>query len=131
LVAGGYGVAKGVVEFAKLVRMPEQVARLCAQSMHGAGKALKVGDFRYTKTASKHFAEVVTRGQYKGKLSRPYMGSPITVNEIMASNIPVPDPGGLAGGLRWNVPGRFRGTEGTWELVVDPESKIIYHFNFK
>jgi hypothetical protein len=48
----------------------------------------------------------------------------------MAAKKPVPDSWGT-GALRWEVPGAFRGSEGTWELVVHPESNLIYHFNFK
>ena len=42
-----------------------------------------------------------------------------------------PDPGGVTGALRWDVPGAFRGAEGTWELVYDPASNTILHFNFR
>ena len=44
---------------------------------------------------------------------------------------PIPDPGKIPEGLRWDVPGTFRGSEGTWELVINPETEMIYHFNFK
>ncbi len=93
--------------------------------------SLKAGNFKYSNTAAKHFTEVIRRGPNAGRLSRPYMKSPLTINEIMAAKQPITDPGGLAGGLRWDVPGTFRGNEGTWELVLHPESQIIYHFNFK
>lgn len=59
------------------------------------------------------------------------MKSPHTINEIMNAGKPIPDPGGIPGGLRWDIPGTFRGSEGTWELVMHPEREIIYHFNFK
>jgi len=59
------------------------------------------------------------------------MRSPHTINEIMAAKNPIPDPGKIPGGLRWDVPGTFRGNEGTWELVIHPKREIIYHFNFK
>lgn len=36
----------------------------------------------------------------------------------MAAGKGVADPGGVAGALRWNVPGTFRSDQGTWELVV-------------
>lgn len=32
----------------------------------------------------------------------------LAINEIMAAKKPIPDPGGLAGDLRWDVPGTFR-----------------------
>ncbi len=131
LVAGGYGAIKSVFGFSKLARMPVKMAKLGAKGAHGIEGILQIGDFRYSKSAAKHFTELVKRGPNAGKLSRPYMKSPHTINEIMASKQPIPDPGGLAGGLRWDVPGTFRGSEGTWELVLHPDSGIIYHFNFK
>ena len=131
LVAGGYGAVKGVIGFSKLARMPAKMARIGAKGMHGMENALRVGNFKYTNTAGSHITDLVKRGPFKGELSRPYMKSPHTVNEIMAAGKPIPDPGGIPGGLRWDVPGTFRGSEGTWELVLHPESEIIYHFNFK
>jgi hypothetical protein len=59
------------------------------------------------------------------------MTSPHTIQEIVATGRGVPDPGGVPGALRFDVPGTFRGSEGTWELIVHPETKTIYHFLFK
>ena len=64
-----------------------------------------------------------------GRLSRPYMNSPLTVNEIMASGPGTPDAT-FPGGLNWRAPGTFRGTEDIWELGINPQTKVIYHFNF-
>lgn len=36
----------------------------------------------------------------------------------------------LKNGLRWDVQGAFRGSTGTWEMVVDLETNTIVHFNF-
>jgi len=36
----------------------------------------------------------------------------------------------FVGGMNWRVSGSFRGSQGTWELGLNPESRIIYHFNF-
>src|ERR1700737_177127 len=69
-------------------------------------------------------------GEYSGSLSRPYLQSPLTIDELIATGKGVPDPGGLAGALRYDVPGTFRASEGTWELVADPNTGTIYHFNF-
>lgn len=33
-------------------------------------------------------------------------------------------------GIRWDVPGFFRGTSGFWELVIDLKTYRIVHFNF-
>jgi len=59
------------------------------------------------------------------------MKSSLTIEEIMAAGKPLPDPGGIPGGLRWDIPGSLRGSEGIWELVINPKSNTIYHFNFK
>jgi hypothetical protein len=49
----------------------------------------------------------------------------------MAGGKPIPDPQGVAGALRWDVPGGFNGSNGTWQLVVDPKTNTILHFMFK
>jgi len=36
----------------------------------------------------------------------------------------------FSGGFNWQVPGTFRGSSGTFELGINPESTVIYHFNF-
>jgi hypothetical protein len=131
LVAGGYGAIKGAIGFIKLARMPVKMAKLSSKGAHSVDTLLQVRDFRYSRTAANHFTELVKRGPNAGRLSRPYMKSPLTINEIMAAKKPIPDPGGLPGAFRWDVPGTFRGIEGTWELVLHPDSGIIYHFNFK
>jgi len=100
LVLGGYGAVKGVIGFSKLAKIPAKMTKLGTKGLHSFEKLLQVGDFRYSKTATKHFTELVKRGPNAGKLSRPYMKSPHTINEIMAAKKPIPDPGGLAGGLR-------------------------------
>ncbi len=85
--------------------------------------------FTYTKTAAKHFDDIVTKGANKGQLARPYMNSPLTIKEIMATGKGIPDAT-AKGALNFRVPGTFRGSQGTWELVVDPNKNLIYHFNF-
>jgi hypothetical protein len=97
---------------------------------NSAESAIKIGKFTYTDTAAKHFTEFVKKGSNVGRLSRPYMKSQLTIEEIMAAGKPVPDLGGIPSGLRWDVPGTLRGNEGTWELVIHPETNTIYHFNF-
>ena len=88
-----------------------------------------VGGFKYTKTAAKHLTDVVKKGAHKGKLARPYMNSPLTIQEIMATGKGVPDAY-AKGALNFKVSGTFRGSKGTWELVIDPNKNLIYHFNF-
>jgi RHS repeat-associated protein len=80
-----------------------------------------------TATVAQH-AEEETK---TGELARPYINSPLTVRSIMEAGDPVPDPGGVPGGLRWDVPGGFRGSQGTWELVIDQPNNIILHFLFR
>ena len=60
--------------------------------------------------------------------ARPYLNSPNTIDQIIAIGKSIPDPGGIPGALRYDVPGTFRGSNGTWELVVHPETNKIYPF---
>jgi hypothetical protein len=92
----------------------------------GAGKSC---DYVFTKTAEKHLGEFVSSGENFGKLSRPYMRSHLTINEILRAGKGVPDAY-AKGATNFRVPGTFRGSSGTWELVVDQEKKLIYHYNF-
>ena len=85
---------------------------------------------RLTNTVANHLDEVVKRGPYAGQSARPYLKSKLLLKEIMEAKAPIPDPRGVPGALRWDVPGTFRGKEGVWELVVDPVSETILHWNF-
>jgi len=75
-------------------------------------------DYTFTKTVLNNAA------------SRPYIQSPMTIKEIIASGRGVPDPGGVSGALRYDIPGAFNGSQGRWELVVNPATKTVYHFLF-
>ena len=77
-----------------------------------------------TKTVAQHIGEYAK----DGTLARPYADSTLTVQNIMDAGTPVPDPGGVPGALRWDVPGTMNGSSGTWQLVVDPQTKMILHF---
>ena len=35
------------------------------------------------------------------------------------------------GGMNWKVPGTFQGSNGIFELGLNPETNTIYHFLFK
>jgi len=74
---------------------------------------------RPTGTVAAHAAE------------RPYINLPHTIRNIIESGTPRPDPGGVPGALRWDVPGSFRGSEGTFELAIDLATNRILHFLFR
>ena len=93
-------------------------------------KAVMVGESKLSQTVANHLDDVVTRGPFKGELSRPNTGSPLTIQEIMAGGKPTPDKF-IPGAQRWDVPGDFRGTSGTWELVYDPSTNTVVHFLFR
>ena len=57
--------------------------------------------------------------------------SRLTIQSVMDAAKPIADPGGVPGALRWDVAGTMNGSSGTWELVVDPQTKTILHFLFK
>ena len=88
------------------------------------------GNLNMTNTVASHATDIVQHGEYRGELARPFMNSPLTIQQIMNSGNPIPDPGGVEGALRWDVQGVFRGAEGTWQLVYDPNTNTILHFNF-
>ncbi len=90
----------------------------------------KASDLKNSQTVQKHINDIIKRGAYKGKISRPYIdtnGTNLLVDEIMNSTSPIKDVS-LSNGLRWD--GIFRGSSGTWELVVDLDTNTIVHFNF-
>lgn len=84
------------------------------------------------QTVQNHMNDVIKKGSNAGQLSRPYIdsdGTTLLLKEIMESADPVPDAI-LQSGLRWDVSGTFRGSTGTWELVVDTSTNTVVHFNF-
>ena len=79
-------------------------------------------ELNLSETVANHATDVITKGPCKGELARPFVNSPLTMQEIMAAGKPVPDAI-VPGALKWNVPGAFRGSAGTWELVVGPRKR--------
>ena len=94
-----------------------------------AAKTVTQAEYTFTKTAAKHLTEVVKRGENAGQLARPYMNSPLTIQEIMSTGKGTLDAT-FKGGMNWRVPGTFRGSQGIWELGINPKTNVIYHFNF-
>ncbi|MCT7981237.1 RHS repeat-associated core domain-containing protein, partial [Laspinema olomoucense] len=96
--------------------------------------ANSVEELRLTGTVANHLSDFTIRTDIVGgrftELDRPFINSPLVYQEIMKAKTPVPDPRGVPGALRWDVEGSFRGREGIWELVVDPKTKTVLHFNF-
>ena len=89
-------------------------------------------DLKMSRTVQRHTNDIIKKGENAGQLSRPYIdskGTTLLLDEIMEASEPVPDIV-LESGLRWDVPGTFRGTAGTWELVVDTDTNTVVHFNF-
>jgi hypothetical protein len=74
--------------------------------------------------------------------ARPYARSRLTMQEIILSRRPIPDPGsrgrpGIAGGLRWDAQGSWwhsgwdEPSHGIYELVIDPRTNTVVHFLFR
>lgn len=99
----------------------------------GSGQTLsKASDLTNSQTVQNHMNDIIKKGANKGELSRPYIdtnGTNLLVDEIMGAGSPVKDTV-LNNGLRWDIPGSFRGSKGIWELVVDLDTNTIVHFNF-
>lgn len=85
--------------------------------MRATNSGIRGEDLRMTETVLKH-------------TDRPFYNSSLTMDEIMRSGPGSPDPGGFPGGLRWDAPGAYNGSSGTWQFVVDPAGKRVLHFNF-
>ncbi len=47
----------------------------------------------------------------------------------MSTGKGIPDAS-FRGGMNWKAPGTFRGSQGFFELGINPETNVIYHFNF-
>jgi len=77
-----------------------------------------IGEYTITRTVANNLA------------TRPYINSPSTITNIMKSGKGVPDAW-FKGGMNYKVPGNFNGSNGIWELGINPETNTIYHFLFK
>jgi hypothetical protein len=119
----------------KLGGLATRAGKAVYELFHGAGTlqktaakevGYKVGDYTLEYGAYKHLNDVNKLGVF----DRPFLRSPNTIGEIISTGKSVPDPRGMANVIRYDVPGTFRGSQGTWELVVEPTTKTIYHFNF-
>ncbi|MEM6732449.1 MAG: hypothetical protein AAF658_12900, partial [Myxococcota bacterium] len=108
------------------VRSTSAIGGVSAQNVGGR----QVGRFTLTGTVAAHADDIISRGPLKGEPTRPYLNSPETIEQIIREGDPVPDPGGIPGALRYDVPGTFRRTDGTWELVIHPDTDMVYHFFF-
>ena len=84
----------------------------------GVLDALRASEYTFTETVLKNVS------------TRPYINSPLTIREITSTGTGVPDPQGLVGALRYDVPGTFNGSQGMWELVINPQTSKVYHFLF-
>lgn len=128
MVGGGqYDAKREYAGKARRIGAPDWIGGL-----RNPGKIINAGKgiFNFTKTAGKHLNEVVKHGPNAGQLARPYMRSPLTIKAIMATGKGIPDAT-FKSGMNWRVPGTFRGSEGIWELGINPKTNVIYHFNFR
>ncbi|MGS2765240.1 hypothetical protein [Sinomicrobium sp. M5D2P9] len=115
--------------FTKAKFLGKGLFALISRALVKHGDVATKGGYTFTKSAGKHLTEVVKRGENAGQLARPYMKSPLTIQEIMSTGKGIPDAT-FKGGMNWKVPGTFRGSEGIWELGINPKTNVIYHFNF-
>ena len=80
-------------------------------------------------TVASRAKDLVRYGPFAGEFVRPFIQSTLVILQIMLAKLPVADEF-VQTAVRWDVPGFFRGTEGTWELVIDLATNTIIHFNF-
>ncbi|MBB5920024.1 hypothetical protein FHR81_001054 [Actinoalloteichus hoggarensis] len=77
-----------------------------------------------------HLWDIAPRGRWKGERERSFMDYRTVLDAVMDGSDPVMDPRGTKNTVRWDTPGQYRGREGTWELVINAETNMIYHYNF-
>ncbi|RDV45213.1 hypothetical protein DOE76_08080 [Leifsonia sp. ku-ls] len=106
------------------------IAVIGGSGVAGTGQATRSTNAYEYSYQTQTMLDHLNRLTKSGEIARPYMRSQLTIQEIMNAGTPRPDPGGIPGGLRWDVPGSYKGSSGTWELVVDPAKKSIVHFLF-
>ena len=41
------------------------------------------------------------------------------------------EPSGIPGGLKWEIPGSYNDTLGTWEIDYDIAKNVIFHVLFR
>ena len=141
-IAEGAGKAaeNAAEDAAKAGKELEGAAKGAESAAEDVGKVVEGGthtlpnaeDLKMSQTVQNHMNDVIKKGANAGQLSRPYIdsdGTTLLLKEIMESADPVPDTI-LQSGLRWDVSGTFRGSTGTWELVVDTSTNTVVHFNF-
>ncbi|MFH7012563.1 RHS repeat-associated core domain-containing protein [Flavobacterium sp. FlaQc-52] len=84
----------------------------------GRAASIEQGGYSITKTVANNLS------------SRPYINSPSTIKNIMEFGTKSADKF-FKGGVNYRATGTFQGSQGVWELGINPETKVIYHFLFK
>lgn len=59
--------------------------------------------------------------------ARKYYNYNSLIRQIIQSATPIRDG---KNALKWLVPGTMNGKSGVWELIINPATKVIYHFLF-
>ena len=119
LVSGaqkGIGLSVTAIIIAGVHYAFEQFSDVTNKGNSELEKNVKVGNWTYSDNA------------YKG--DRAYQDSPNTIQSIINSGPPEMDPRG-SNGLWWKVEGNFNGSSGTYELLLSPDEKTIWHFLFR
>ncbi|MEQ1936498.1 MAG: hypothetical protein ABL962_21825, partial [Fimbriimonadaceae bacterium] len=93
--------------------------RIAAAAASSRGAVAGSGEFFFTESAAKHFAE------------RPYMSSPSVTNMIIQSGNRIPDPQGVPGLFMYYAQGTFNSSAGRYELIFNPNTRTVYHYVFK
>jgi len=100
-----------------------------APEIAASSRVVNIGDYTLTGTVANNLSR------------RPYINN-LTIQEITATGRSVPDPGGIPGALRYDVPGTMSRANvevgapnatitGNYELVIHPETNVIYHMLFQ
>lgn len=154
-VSGGLSALRQIPgDLGSLLRNPSDIPGALAGALPGITPAASelsqvvsgaIGAVRLLGNASSPSAVTeynLTQTVQNNASSRPYVNSPLTIQEITSTGKGVPDPGGVPGALRYDVPGTMSRpgaavgdpnptVSGTYELVIDPNTNTVYHFLFR
>ncbi|MGN1316454.1 MAG: RHS repeat domain-containing protein [Acutalibacteraceae bacterium] len=116
LVGGLFGIAIGALAgYGVGVAIGATTSTSIGLSSQASYLAKNVSKLKFSNTI-KGYAKV-----------RKYYNYTSVIKNIIQSATPVRDG---TNALKWLVPGVMNGTQGIWELVINPSTKVIYHFLF-
>ena len=116
VIGGAFGVAIGAIAgYGVGVAIGATASTTFGLSSQASYLAKNVSKLKFSNTI---------KGYAK---TRKYYNYNSLIKQIIQSATPMRDG---KNALKWVIPGTINGTKGVWELVINPATKVIYHFLF-